>query len=77
MDQGCSKRGFHAVQGLVLLTDANAHTGGLCVVPGSHKAHDELMRYTVTSPDGMDFVVVPSPQTSPQAQPMVRHIAWS
>ncbi len=68
VDQGRSKRGLHAVQGLVLLTDANAHTGGLCVVPGSHKAHDELMRYTVTSPDGMDFVVVPSPLTNPMVR---------
>jgi len=31
-----------AVQGLVSLYDADQHTGGLCVVPGSHLRHCEL-----------------------------------
>jgi len=64
VDQGRSKRGLHAVQGLVLLTDASLQTGGLCVVPGSHKLHADLMSYT-TAPDGQDFVAVPAPQVNP------------
>ena len=69
VDQGHHKRGLHAVQGLVLLTDATVNTGGLCVVPGSHRQHAELLSYTVTSPDGSDYVAVPAPQINPS----VRH----
>jgi ectoine hydroxylase-related dioxygenase (phytanoyl-CoA dioxygenase family) len=34
--------GFRCIQGLVTFTDATAATGGLCVVPGSHKHHKDL-----------------------------------
>jgi len=65
VDQGNQKTGRHAVQGAVLLTAATEHTGGLCVVPGSHLSHGDLMSYTSTSPDGQDFVCVPSPHVNP------------
>lgn len=65
VDQGRSKRGRHAVQGLVSLHDATAATGGLCVIPGSHHDHENLLSYTNTSPEGSDFVVVPAPQINP------------
>lgn len=42
VDQGRSKLGRHAVQGLVTLRDANAQTGGLCVIPGSHRHHERI-----------------------------------
>lgn len=51
VDQGVKKPGKHCIQGLVSLYDANAHTGGLCVVPGSHNHHDDLMTYTVQEGD--------------------------
>lgn len=34
--------GFTCVQGLVTFTDASPTTGGLCVIPGSHKHHKEV-----------------------------------
>jgi len=45
-----------AVQGLVTLLDADAATGGLCVVPGSHKWHDDVVQ---DAPYSHDFVMVP------------------
>lgn len=36
-----SARGKKCVQGFVSYFDANASTGGLCVISGSHKAHTE------------------------------------
>ncbi|CAM9360576.1 unnamed protein product, partial [Ectocarpus fasciculatus] len=58
VDQGHLLRGRHAVQGLVTLTDATAETGGFCVVPGSHKYHDELMD-TLNRRSEKNFVFVP------------------
>lgn len=44
VDQGRTKSGFACVQGLVSLLDANNHTGGLTVIPGSHQRFlDELV----------------------------------
>jgi hypothetical protein len=37
-----SHRGRVCVQGVVTLTAATENTGGLCVVPGSHKHHDAV-----------------------------------
>jgi hypothetical protein len=43
VDQGLAKKGQKVcVQGLVNLYDATAESGGLCVIPGSHKMHDVL-----------------------------------
>ena len=42
VDQGGARRGRHAVQGLVALSPQSAASGGLCVVPGSHKWHGSL-----------------------------------
>lgn len=57
VDQGSTKRGRHCVQGLVSLYAATPQTGGLCVVPGSHHHHDELMSYAGFGKT--DFVAVP------------------
>eukprot|EP01065_Artemidia_motanka_P032134 TRINITY_DN39184_c0_g1_i1.p1 TRINITY_DN39184_c0_g1~~TRINITY_DN39184_c0_g1_i1.p1 ORF type:complete len:354 (+),score=84.01 TRINITY_DN39184_c0_g1_i1:65-1063(+) len=43
VDQGAKKRGFQCVQGLVTLLDADGSTGGLCVIPGSHHHHEEIL----------------------------------
>lgn len=43
VDQGSKLRGLQCVQGLVTFTDADAETGGFCVIPGSHKYHDDLV----------------------------------
>lgn len=63
VDQGRLKRGRHAVQGFVSLTDATTATGGLCVMPGSHRCHDELLSYTATHDE--DYLRVPSPSINP------------
>jgi ectoine hydroxylase-related dioxygenase (phytanoyl-CoA dioxygenase family) len=34
--------GFSCVQGLVTFTDATPESGGLCVIPGSHKHHHDV-----------------------------------
>lgn len=45
------------VQGLVSLLDVDASTGGLVVVPGSHKKHAELVRYQYSEDN---YVSVPA-----------------
>jgi hypothetical protein len=57
VDQGRKLRGFHCVQGLVSYKDANAQTGGFCVIPGSQKYHDELV--DLASMGDANFVKVP------------------
>ena len=63
VDQGPTKAGMQAVQGIVSLQAATEHTGGLCVIPGSHLDHDDLMRYAASG-DG-DYVAVPEPTINP------------
>mmetsp|Transcript_108411 Transcript_108411/g.337874 ORF Transcript_108411/g.337874 Transcript_108411/m.337874 type:complete len:417 (+) Transcript_108411:91-1341(+) len=45
LDQGRGMPGLQCVQGLISLLDADASTGGLVVVPGSHKMHEEIVRF--------------------------------
>ena len=55
------KQGKQSVQGLVSLTAATESTGGLCVIPGSHKHHDavcERSRIAVGGDTGGDFVPI-------------------
>ena len=60
VDQGIAKQGCHCVQGLLTLTDATYHTGGLVVVPGSHRAHaDFCARLAHMQPPGRDFLPIP------------------
>mmetsp|Transcript_8651 Transcript_8651/g.24318 ORF Transcript_8651/g.24318 Transcript_8651/m.24318 type:complete len:913 (+) Transcript_8651:63-2801(+) len=42
LDQAHYKRGLHCVQGLVTLKDATEETGGLVVVPRSHRFHNDI-----------------------------------
>jgi len=63
VDQGRLKLGKHAVQGLVSLYDASSRTGGLCVVPGSHRAHRDLVSYAAMN--DADYVAVPEPNFNP------------
>ena len=56
--RGSSRRGRVCVQGLVTYYDANADTGGLCVVPGSHHFHDELCDRASSAKFKIDFVSV-------------------
>jgi hypothetical protein len=46
------------VQGLVTYYDATADTGGLCVIPASHRAHDELCNRSASAKSLIDFVSV-------------------
>ena len=47
------------LQGLVQLTPANEWTGGFCVVPGSHKYHDEFSKRHPHRDVQGDFLPVP------------------
>lgn len=57
VDQAHKKPGLHCVQGLVTLKDATEHTGGLVVIPGSHRFFgcDVLKRYPEKK-DGWNFI---------------------
>lgn len=44
VDQAHTKRGLHCIQGQITLTDVHEGSGGLVVVPGSHKFHNEILR---------------------------------
>jgi hypothetical protein len=56
--RGSSRTGRVCVQGLVTYLDATADTGGLCVIPGSHRAHDDLCSRATSAKAGIDFVAV-------------------
>ncbi len=51
-DQGPRRPERWSVQGLVNLVDNDAAAGGLCVVPGSHRAHAAFFRARGLSPAG-------------------------
>jgi len=57
IDQGRGALGLQSVQGLVTLLDVDASTGGLVVVPGSHKQHSEIVRHQHTEEN---YVSVPA-----------------
>jgi len=46
------------VQGLVTVCDADASTGGLVVLPGSHHEHDDLIARSYIAPSCGDFVML-------------------
>lgn len=73
VDQGNSLRGLQCVQGLVTLTDVTPQTGGFCVIPGTHRHHDELMETAARG--GRNFVQVPGEHPllqRPQVLPLCR-----
>ena len=49
LDQGKMRLGLQCIQGLVTLRDASAATGGLVVVPGSHKRHARVLEAHATN----------------------------
>eukprot|EP01065_Artemidia_motanka_P039113 TRINITY_DN4795_c0_g1_i1.p1 TRINITY_DN4795_c0_g1~~TRINITY_DN4795_c0_g1_i1.p1 ORF type:complete len:347 (+),score=91.57 TRINITY_DN4795_c0_g1_i1:45-1043(+) len=53
VDQGADRAGMQGVQGVLTLLDADATTGGLVVVPGSHRQFDEIRAHQ-TDPDILD-----------------------
>eukprot|EP00418_Pyrodinium_bahamense_P026795 CAMPEP_0179139324 /NCGR_PEP_ID=MMETSP0796-20121207/66632_1 /TAXON_ID=73915 /ORGANISM="Pyrodinium bahamense, Strain pbaha01" /LENGTH=393 /DNA_ID=CAMNT_0020838753 /DNA_START=67 /DNA_END=1248 /DNA_ORIENTATION=- len=60
-DQGHAKRGLHTIQGFVALTDQDATTGGLHVIPGSHHLHEDWV--TADHPGSPhDFCMVDRPR---------------
>mmetsp|Transcript_32466 Transcript_32466/g.62523 ORF Transcript_32466/g.62523 Transcript_32466/m.62523 type:complete len:577 (+) Transcript_32466:134-1864(+) len=61
VDQGRTKHGLHAVQGLLTLRDVRGETGGFCVVPGSHRGHSRLVDFAAW--DDGDFVMVPKDES--------------
>jgi hypothetical protein len=42
----------------VSLLDATAETGGLCVIPGSHRHHDALCQRSVFARAAGDFIPI-------------------
>ena len=44
----------------MLLTEANEYTGGLCVIPGTHRVHDAFSQRHPWAKTGGDFLPVPS-----------------
>ncbi len=46
------------MQGLVTYYNASADTGGLCVIPGSHRSHDALCSRATSAKLGIDFVSI-------------------
>jgi len=52
------KDGRVCVQGLVTFTDATPATGGLCIIPGSHREHKELCQRAYSERLSCDFVPV-------------------
>jgi|ERR1712232_927132 len=57
VDQGRTVTGHQCVQGMVSLLDQSPKTGGLVVIPGSHHAHEEVMRF---AQDDGDYVALPA-----------------
>eukprot|EP00038_Savillea_parva_P005875 m.160412 g.160412 ORF g.160412 m.160412 type:complete len:466 (+) comp11945_c0_seq1:190-1587(+) len=57
LDQGNERPGKCCIQGLVLYTDATPHSGGLVVVPGSHKDFNGLLQRNTQTTYG-DFVSI-------------------
>ncbi len=62
VDQNCLRgkirQGKVCVQGLVTYYDATEETGGLCVIPGSHKHHTELCERSAMAKGLFDFVPI-------------------
>lgn len=56
--KGPDRVGRVCVQGFVTYYDATPETGGLCVIPGSHKFHDEVCARSSDAQFKMDFVKV-------------------
>lgn len=56
--KGPHRQGRVTVQGLVTYFDATAETGGLCVIPGSHKHHEEVCQRAHTAGMKIDYVSV-------------------
>ncbi len=56
--RGSNRCGRVCVQGLVTYYNATADTGGLCVIPGSHRFHDELCNRAASAKSKIDFVSV-------------------
>jgi len=57
--RGKHRQGRVTVQGLVTYYDANAETGGLCLIPGSHLHHPEVCERAPTSKMDVDYVSIP------------------
>lgn len=52
------RQGRRCIQGLVTYFDANELTGGLCVIPGSHLAHDEVSLRSANGDKSMDYISI-------------------
>ena len=54
-DQGATKRGLLALQGQLVLYGQDAASGGLVLLPGSHRLHDALVPPTAGGRDYVQF----------------------
>eukprot|EP00388_Colpodella_angusta_P035514 GDKK01036206.1.p1 GENE.GDKK01036206.1~~GDKK01036206.1.p1 ORF type:complete len:422 (-),score=31.49 GDKK01036206.1:102-1367(-) len=57
--RGKHRQGRVTVQGLVTYYDANAETGGLCLIPGSHLHHQAVCERAPTAKMDIDYVSIP------------------
>lgn len=57
--RGAHRQGKVTVQGLVTYYDATAETGGLCVIPGSHRHHAEVCMRAPSARMNIDYVSIP------------------
>lgn len=72
MDQGSLKQGRHCVQGMLCLTDATHKSGGLTLMPGSHKFFDTISKRIDTKPDpNLDFLMLPKHDEALRMQPIL------
>lgn len=56
--KGRARQGRVCVQGLLALTDANDESGGLCVVPASHRHHQAICERSPSAALKSDFVLL-------------------
>jgi len=57
-DQGAAKHGLHTIQSFVALTDHDASTGGLQVIPRSHHCHEDWVATEFAKMPDRDFCMV-------------------
>ena len=64
--RGASQRGRRAVQGMILLTAQDRRSGGLVVVPGSHRDHESIARRYGDTSKAADAWLMPVPRDAPE-----------
>lgn len=58
--KGAERQGKVCIQGLVTYYDANADTGGLCVIPRSHLQHNAVCERNYNGDKSIDYISIDS-----------------